>query len=330
MNYKFLIFLTATVILIVAAFYMNVGNDGKDIQLNSNVDLRVENKVVAKKINTPEAPVFPAPVRKSTPYEGEWCSRSELNGDDLQFAIVQSDEWGIASGNLRFASDVSDKGLFPLKGAQLIEPYRDMGLAALFELVEEDHEISMISALHRYDITDFDRTEIANRLLVLGKTGIALEHLVRREVVKAMAEFKRTKDNSEKIRKRMITAMTYANFGIERYDSAGLNALLVSLEGVQKESRLGLILTEDLESEVSAKLVALKDDIDRRRLAENFVPIAELEIPKIAKHNFKFDMALNYATYGNIFSLLVDVNPSYSSYLEKDDCVVQELVLLNR
>jgi hypothetical protein len=269
------------------------------------------------------------PAVAKVPYEDDWCAGSlELNQQDSEFAAQETDNWDIQRGALIFDYKPSPSGLYEYELQPLIGPYIEMDDALLVELSYQDDHIAMLALMDRYKIDNPKRSSnIARKLLTLGKTGNALSYLVRKELVPISVALSEGDEITVEHKTRIARALAYANYGLKRYDASGMGALVIFMDD-KFMADITDLMTEEVTENAEFLLTDLEELIDTRRAVLNLEPIAEMDTPKIAKHNFDFDLAVHAVSYPAAFESFTKMASTEVKPIFETQCLRQNIAFI--
>ena len=81
------------------------------------------------------------------------------------------------------------------------------------------------------------------------------------------------------------------------------------------------VLTMDDFQSIKKNVEELTSNIDEQRIKENFLPIKQIDIPKIAKHEFQSRLATTYMKHGELLDKLQPLNRNGSPTISRTQCV---------
>lgn len=284
-----------------------------------------ENKISQPKANSDSA------NSTKIPYEGDWCIRGlDLTEDDLRLAKEESIEWAKTKGNIYFSAKDLNGNTSGSLNSELLEPYREMNKEKLLALAFDNDRYAMISAIQRDDISWEAQDRIAGTLLTMGDTSIGLLHLFVNEIVAAEFEYKEQNNVTQEVKQKVINALTYVSYGIRRYDTTALHNYLSMLEDDEILGEIlhpSYILSKKDFEKIEANVSDLQRQIDELRIENNLPTISELEIPKIARHEFQSYLSLLYSEYGKHLNSLQSLNSESGPRIDRSECVNRHLKL---
>ncbi|WP_111979994.1 hypothetical protein [Algibacillus agarilyticus] len=252
-------------------------------------------------------------------FEDDWCFRSELTKDDIQYAKFQKNEWDLARGSLNFSTRKNSRSKNFTDNDALALSYKVMNKADLITSAKSGDVIAKIALLKRRGLSRKTKINLAHHLLVEGKTGNALVFLVAQKVGPLNRVIRSGREFTEKHKSALMNALVYANFGLERYDDSALLALMAPTKQNQTLKLLSMLTPEDMET-VELRLQKFKSRIDEKRLEKGYPPISDIEIPKIAKHDFEWNMGFWFNEAGEEMRLYRDLNASHIEQLTESEC----------
>lgn len=318
---------------------MEIGND-RDMskgmaasnEHSSEADEAQIQKVIAlaNTANPSEDNLHPAPFSANykpvyIPYEEDWCVKSiDLNQRDYLFVQNELNAWRAKTGEIWKNSESVDGGYNENKNGELLEPYKDMNEARLLERVQQDDIYAMLTAIQRQDIDAVIRDKIATDLLVLGPTSRSLMYLTNRVTISAVRKFKKFKQVTPQIKQQLMTSLSYLYYGMSRYDSSVLLQYVVLLGSDRpfgKELFPKVVWTDEDMELVKRNVQKIAQDIDVKRDKKNLAPLSEIDIPKIAHHDFQERIAFLYSQYGEAMETVQRLNINIGPNLEKTDCI---------
>lgn len=103
------------------------------------------------------------------------------------------------------------------------------------------------------------------------------------------------------MRQRVVRALAYASYGIERLDVTGLDTYLTFdkrfMEDTYSLDPDKALSDTDL-NEVNEQKQSLLNYINQKRELKKLPKIGHVELPRIAKHDFQSRLAITYTLYG--------------------------------
>jgi hypothetical protein len=268
-------------------------------------------------------------VNEKIPFEQEWCvAFSDLNERDFYYSVESIYDWNLAIGKLDFGADPNSDGVNTDEYQALIRPYREMDEELLVDLAKQGDQIAMQALIADNSFDKTKRKQLAQRLLVLGKTGSALSHLVIEEFVPFAVALQTGSEITENDKTQLAKAVAYANYGLKRSDTSGMDALLIVASSVNNGESPLMAITEDDVANSELWLQHFEKNIDQQRANENLEPIGEVDIPKIAKHKFEFNLAVNAISYPDELQQFAEISSSNVKEVLADKCVQQHMELL--
>ena len=258
------------------------------------------------------------------PFEGDWCIKTvDLSKDDFEFAKKESKDWALKRGQI-FFNHVDFAGEYTdMKNSELLEPYREIDLEELGNAISNNDRLAMVAALQRDDVEFELKGVVADRLLMLGDTGVGLFHKISSQLINARLNYKEHGEVTPEARQYLQNALTYVSYGISRYDAMPLNSYLsVVTKGlhVSALNPFEILTMDDFES-IKKNVEELTSNIDEQRIKENFLPIKQIDIPKIAEHEFQSGVAVIYMKHGELLDKLQPLNRNGSPTISRTQCV---------
>ena len=266
----------------------------------------------------------PAPLtllKKDLKFDDDWCIRRELDDDGAELARLKSEEWALSSGNLNFSGKKDSRSPNYSNNDAVVESYVAMDNTSLLEAAKSNDEIAKLALLERDGISNKLKRLLALDLLALGKTGIALRHLLIDELVgvENVLENGDKPTNDQKV--KLVNILSYINYGIERLDISGLNLLLSGLKMANNEKALLSILTPKYIELADMRLQKLKKIIDAKRIKNGLPPISAVSPPKIAKHEFESQLAIMSDDLREALTNFQRLNTTHGALLDEGGCV---------
>ena len=237
-------------------------------------------------------------------FEAQWCSRYyDLRADDLDYSFRESNDWELARGNIILAKNIDRTTSYVTDSDIVAQSYMQMSDEKLYELEEFGDDMALLVLLSR-DTVDFnERIRIAKKLIVKGKTGNALAHLIIAEMVKMTASITDSSELLAEHKANLIRAIVYVNYGLDCYDASGRPHFCKYLMVLEK-TLMELLTIEDNQT-IEHSLTRLKENIDKKRADLNLEPLSNLDIPKIARHDFEHELAYNYIDFSEHLNALI-------------------------
>ncbi|QBG35984.1 hypothetical protein [Litorilituus sediminis] len=336
MSKRYLVLMTT--LFLAAIFYTAEFNTNSD-------DIEIVTNTVAQKQRVPsnniteQKAVLPDNLTASTtdnskilrfpkiPYEGDWCiKRIELTEQDYQFAQQELIEWENSRGRMLFSSTNFDGEHNQHYNSNFLEPYKEMDKNELVENALKDDRYALISAIQRKDIDSKTKKSLANKLMILGDTSTALLYLYSIKTFEASYEYRQNKLVTSDVKRLVKDALTYIFYGISRYDTDTLSSYLYDLrddETLKTALHPKNILTPQDFDDIKKNVQSLSAYIDEQRSQNNLMPINQLDIPKIANHDFQENLAILYLEHGDNLDSLQAINSEHGPNIKRTDCVAK-------
>ncbi|WDE10768.1 hypothetical protein [Thalassomonas haliotis] len=271
---------------------------------------------------------------KKIPYEGDWCFRSiDLTEADLQFANQESADWERARGRIYFNTQDPDGNYSDRPSADLIEPYREMSKENLLAQVDNNDRYAMIAALQRFDLSLDVRVDIARKLVIFGDTSLGLLSLYSLELSAASSEYRKKQRVTAKVKWHIKEALMYVFYGVSRYDTSLLADYLMTLdrdEPFNSTLNPDNVLSPQDFDDIKHEVKVFSQMLDKRRERYNLVPIDEIDIPKIAAHDFQTSLGILYEEHGKKLDNLQSLNADTGPNIKRSACVERRLKLYGR
>jgi hypothetical protein len=241
---KSILYGIAAVIGIIAAFIFNKSQVNETPKVvatytahEDNIEVNIENNGFSqqgkgKQTNNTQPAPLTADFKRTKKFEDDWCSVTEIVLEDYEYMLAKQDEWILATGNLQFMSHRPPEYLDSKRNKEsiaLIQAYSKMTNEELLTSANAEDDIAKIALLSRYSVPKKQRTKFARELLIQGKTGTALTHLVINETVLVASALERGEKLEQKHTRQLRRALTYVNYGLARADVSGLQAFLIAL-----------------------------------------------------------------------------------------------------
>jgi hypothetical protein len=169
---------------------------------------------------------------------------------------------------------------------------------------------------------------LAQRLLVLGKTGSALSHLVIEEFMPFAVALQTGREITDNDKTQLAKAIAYANYGLKRSDTSGMDALLIAASAINNGESPLLSIAEDDVINSELWLQYFEKNIDQQRANENLEAIGEVDIPKIGKHKFEFNLAVSATSHPEQLQQFAEISSSNIKDVLTDSCVQKHIALL--
>ncbi len=346
MNHKLIVMIIISAILMGAYFlyFNNKANDVSPIHhgtvmplINkaptypSTQTIKIATNVNTDTVNPLDSVDSAASHAEKTPYESNWCTESDLSEEDSQYAQTQTAEWNESRGYIFLREEGDD--VSSNKYSHLLDTYKAMTLEHLLELAMQDDEWAMSAALQSTDlrVTPQIKDKLANRLIILNKSPFGLTRLFSGKVFDIEREFKKTKQITPKLKQDMKDAMKYLSYSVSRYDVTVLNVYGVAtdqIEGFKTVLNPRNVLTDEDFEEVKQSVHQFVKQIDEQREKENLPPINQIDIPKIAHHEFESSLAHLYFMYGDIFNDIEPANLETGPQIKPSACVKRYVAAL--
>lgn len=255
-------------------------------------------------------------------YNDDWCSIDfDLQEKEQQIARTELKDWQIRSG---YAVILPDAESFISEqhhpNNQFVSPYQEMEIGALTELALARHKWAMVAYLQRREGEPKIKDELVHELLVQGALHFALEHVVIKELSAAKSNFQIKRGINNDSLENIITALTYASYGVQNYSLAGLNTYLaVTTEELFKDALNPVTLfDESIASIIASKVEELSNDIERARRAKGI----ELQpVPLAAKKDFEFHLGMRASKRESQLDYFRSLTEQNQRMLSETDCV---------
>ncbi|WDD98494.1 hypothetical protein [Thalassomonas actiniarum] len=271
---------------------------------------------------------------KKIPYEGDWCIGGiDLTEADFLFANQESADWDRERGRIHFNTQDLYGNYSDRPGADLIEPYREMSKENLLAQVDSNDRYAMIAAVQRYDLSLDTIIEIARKLVIFGDTSLGLLSLYSIEQSAARSEYSKKQRVTAKVKRHMKEALMYVFYGVSRYDTSLLANYLMSLERDEPfNSTLkpyNVLSPQDFD-DVKHEVKVFSQMLDKRREQYNLVPIGEIDVPKIATHDFQSSLGTLYLDHGKDLDKLQSLNADTGPNIKRSACVTRHFKLFGK
>lgn len=318
--------------LYILIFSDDNDNDIKSISLN-NKQIAQQEIATAKVTNQVSSPIKSVATSDTSnllsypkiPYQGDWCVQAvDLTEKDFQFAQQESADWAEKQGDIFFNTQNHEGNYYNLPNSDLLEPYKEMDQEQLVALAFKKDRHAMIAALQRPDIKTDIQLAIAKQLVVLGDSANALLFLSGQEKFNAEYEYEQEEKVTEKVKKYMKNSLLYVSYGISRYDTTALMNYLISLQRDELFKTVldptNVLSSQDFD-EIRQNVQGFSKMIDELRSKENLVPLSQIDIPKIALHDFQETLAILYLDHGKNLDKLQPLNLATGPNIKRTACV---------
>lgn len=256
-------------------------------------------------------------------YEEDWCIADlDLSEQDQMRAQLDKQEWLLQRGTayMQTTGALFNDGL---TNYEFLEPYQDASEQELLEFAKNDDELALLALLQNFNVSSQSKLNAANQLLMLGKTGVALEFLVMESVFNARANLGTSGELTNVSQQYINQAIVLTELGLRRMDSSGLRRLLILLKDTHESLNVNLTsaITEAHFDTIQNQTDALIQGIDEQRFERNQPALAELEIPHSAKQFLNEDIAKIHRLYTEELKQFSVMQMWQENYLQKNECI---------
>ncbi|ACJ30313.1 hypothetical protein swp_3623 [Shewanella piezotolerans WP3] len=266
-------------------------------------------------------------ARKS--FDDAWCNAvKELSPEDIILAESQVADWDEYQGraSMKSASEINlDDANHP--NNSFVVSYQELPKAELKELASAGDKWAMVTLVQEaYGDKEF-KYQIAKQLLVEGASYYALEYLVIQELSAAKSSYRRSGDTKEAT-DHIISALTYAFWGVENYNIAGLSTYL----GVSSRGYFDGYIGPDVVLAHSSELVKqrynqLSTWVESER---EILGITASQPSKGAINNFALNVAIRRNMHPERVEHLSEFNVTENDRLSSTPCVSEFMVSLSQ
>lgn len=304
---------------VISASDLNDGSDELDITSGNPPDnqsaLDTTEIVDDKSINK-------ISFENSKDYSDNWCSYKELTQQDRDFAKQELEDWELSVGRIMYNVE-SNEGFSEIGNGYVAAPYLEISKDELLNFIEENDATAMFAALDRTDLRLSEKREIAEKLLVQGYTGKAIQHLVITEMVLASSNYRANNSQiTDKVRLHISNALKFAIFSLRNNDAIGFIQLvdMIGADPLFAEQLNPVFVLSKLEIQKAVEASnSVSDSIESQRYDMNLPPF-EKNDSKIAKHQMDLDMGMLFGKQPSTMQVLRGYLSDELHQLEATDC----------
>lgn len=262
--------------------------------------------------------------------DDDWCVASvELTTKDKNLAHKEAEEWALERGAIYYSNDSDTLGRV---NEVYLAPYLEDSLENLFSHAKNDNEYALLAILQRNSIPLDYKDKAALNLMALGHTSNAISYLIIREMQSADEIYRQVGRVNYQVRQRVARVLAYASYGLDRLDVTGLDTYLMY------DSRFNdgtfsfdpdIALSNSDLNKVNEQKNELLNYINQQREKRKLPKIENVELPRIAKHEFQSRLAITYNLYGNLIDSSSNLSKLNFVSISKNDCVQKLITLQN-
>lgn len=163
--------------------------------------------------------------RKQMSLEDNWCiAREDLRPSDERVYVDDVKDWLLSRGHISKKNPISFQGT----NSEYLEPYLEMNEAALQQLASKDDFLALYTLLAHPPAEQKNKTDYANRLLILGDTNKGLSHFLSMHLLQAELLSIETGNITPEVTEHILKALAYAEYGLMRKDFTAMGRFLIS------------------------------------------------------------------------------------------------------
>ncbi|MCV2884932.1 hypothetical protein OE749_09510 [Aestuariibacter sp. AA17] len=266
---------------------------------------------------------------KKMHYDDEWCVAAEdLSEQDFYRAQQERGEWLLERGVAFIDLDLGEEvRIFDKPGLnhEHVRPYEEASLDELKRLANRNDKLALTTLIQRKDFSISERVAAAEQLLILGDTSFGLQYLTQNALNKADVEFQDQGRITETVKRHLIGALGYVEYGLQRLDTHALETYLRYVDedtGYLGDLAPEYVLNDEELAKVANASSNIRNFINKYRAQIKLSPIENEDYPRIAYANFNERLALIYGLNAKTLRQNSRVVSLWSdTYLKKTPCI---------